>query len=54
MNLLESYNDIEKIVHLIKSHIHLFDDFENVYLFGSILDKKYALQIIFLMNYKKY
>lgn len=54
MNLLENYNDIEKIVPLIKLHIHLFDDFENVYLFGSILDKKLPNDIDILLIYSKF
>lgn len=54
MNLLENYNDIEKIVSLIKLYIHLFDDFENVYLFGSILDKKFPNDIDILLIYSKF
>lgn len=51
---LENYNDIEKIVLLIKLHTHLFDDFENVYLFGSILDKKFPNNINILLIYSKF
>lgn len=55
MNTLMGLNIRENICESIRKHIKLFDLFENVYLFGSILDiTKFPNDIDILLIYHKY
>lgn len=55
MNTLMNLNIGNSISSFIKKHIVLFDSFDNVYLFGSILNKnKIADDIDLLLIYSNY
>lgn len=55
MNTLMNLNTTDNISQLIKQHIKLFDYFNNVYLFGSILNiNKIPNDIDILLIYSEY
>lgn len=55
MNTLKKLNIKDSISEFIKQHIVLFDSFDNVYLFGSILDiNKIPNDIDILLVYLEY
>ena len=55
MDTLMELNIRDNICESIRKHIELFDLFENVYLFGSILDiTKFPNDIDLLLIYSKY
>lgn len=55
MNTLIESNISDKISEFIKQHLKLFDSFENIYLFGSILIKnKIPEDIDLLLIYSEY
>lgn len=54
MNILINSNISNKIINYIIEHINLFDSFESIYLFGSILDNnKIPNDIDLLLIYEK-
>lgn len=55
MNILMNLNTTNSISKLIKQHIKLFDSFNNVYLFGSILNtNKIPNDIDILLIFSEY
>lgn len=55
MNTLKNSNATNNISHLINQHIKLFNSFNNIYLFGSILNiEKTPNDIDILLIYSEY